>query len=135
MKIKIEKIIEEEITSPKNDDSRGSGLYAIPFKLNEVPSYEWVEIFIRKWNHPSSFSSMHRPGIASVRGNKIILGKTTIEEVEKYHMKTLNLAVEEANQILNSYIVKQSMVDDEEKKKGLEHKNHVKSIVDRIKFE
>jgi len=40
---------------------------------------------------------MHRPGIASVEGDKVVLNGTTIEEVERYHKKTLKIAVDMAN--------------------------------------
>ena len=36
---------------------------------------------------------MHRPGIASVEGDEILLNGTTIEEVRDYHRKTLNLCI------------------------------------------
>ena len=40
---------------------------------------------------------MHRPGIASAIGDKIILDGTTIDEVKDYHRDTLLLCVNEAN--------------------------------------
>ena len=40
---------------------------------------------------------MHRPGIASVQADKIILNGTTIDEVKKYHRSTLVLCVNVAN--------------------------------------
>ena len=40
---------------------------------------------------------MHRPGIANVDGATVILDGTTIEEVERYHRDTLQLAVAETN--------------------------------------
>jgi hypothetical protein len=40
---------------------------------------------------------MHRPGIARIQGATITLNGTTIEEVERYHRDTLQLAVAETN--------------------------------------
>ena len=40
---------------------------------------------------------MHRPGIAIVVADKVILDGTTIEEVKNYHRETLLLCVTEAN--------------------------------------
>src|SRR5690606_15391603 len=81
--IKIKGILADEVSEPKNDGTIGSALYKIPFELNRVPNSTWRKIFINAWDHPESYDNMHRPGIASVLGNKIILYGTTIEEVEK----------------------------------------------------
>ncbi len=40
---------------------------------------------------------MHRPGIASVSGDEILLDGTTIEEVRDYHREVLLLCVDVAN--------------------------------------
>ena len=40
---------------------------------------------------------MHRPGIASVYGSTVTLNGTTIDEVERYHRDTLQLAITETN--------------------------------------
>ncbi len=37
---------------------------------------------------------MHRPGIASVVDDEILLNGTTIEEVREYHRETLKLCIE-----------------------------------------
>lgn len=95
--LKITGVIVDEVTEPRIDATPGSSLYKIPFRLNRTPSSTWSEIFIRTWNHPPRYTSMHRPGIARLSGDKIILDGTTIEEVKKYHRETLILCVDEAN--------------------------------------
>ena len=65
-----------------------SALYRIPFALSTNPTSEWVNLFIQKWDHPASYTSMHRPGIACVVDKKIYLNGNTIEEVQKYHCDT-----------------------------------------------
>ncbi len=108
--IKILGINQEEVTVPKMDGTRGSGLYSIPFLLNQCPSREWCEIFINKWDHPRHYSTMHRPGIAKVVEDKIILEGTTIQEVKKYHRDTLIMCVNDTNEeykILRNKEIKQ----------------------------
>ena len=95
--IKIKGIIVDEVTMPLNNGTGGSGLYKIPFELNKQPNQEWINFFISSFNSPPQYTMMHRPGIASVYGNKIYLDGTTLEEVERYHKKTLKLAVDIAN--------------------------------------
>lgn len=96
--ISIEGIITDEVTLPSNDGTRGSALYKVPFRLSQNPSSDWKQLFISSWNSSPSFTTMHRPGIASVVGDKIILDGTTIEEVRDYHRDTLILCVKEANE-------------------------------------
>lgn len=87
--VRILGLIKDEVTAPTMDGTPGCALYKIPFRLSRKPSDLWCEIFLHKWEMPSCFTSMHRPEIASVHEDKIILDGTTIEEVEKYHRDTL----------------------------------------------
>lgn len=103
--IKIVSVDTDGITAPLNDGSQGSALYRVPFKLNATPSSVWNYFFIETWNSPPRFTSMHRPGIASVDGDRIVLDGTTVEEVKQCHKETLELCVAEANKRLESYIV------------------------------
>ena len=96
-RLRIVGIIVDEVTQPRMDGTPGSALYAVPLRLNRVPSQLWADIFVNSWNRPPQFGSMHRPGIASVRADKIILNGTTIDEVKKYHRSTLVLCVNVAN--------------------------------------
>ena len=95
--IRLEGIIADEVTQPRSDGTRGSGLYVVPFRLSRRPSSGWASAFVEAWDRPSRFTTMHRPGIARIEGDKVVLDGTTIEEVERYHRDTLNLALEAAN--------------------------------------
>lgn len=96
--IRMTGIDTNSMTSPRNDGSPGSALYRVPITLSATPDRIWAELFVRHWNQPSQWTSMHRPGIASVSGSRIMLDGTTIEEIEKYHLDTLKLAVDSANE-------------------------------------
>lgn len=95
--IAITGIIADKVTMPRNDGTRGSALYEVPFRLSRQPDHEWAELFIETWNHPPRWTSMHRPGIADVEGDIVWLRGTTLDEVEKTHRDTLLLAVNQAN--------------------------------------
>ncbi|ETC91992.1 hypothetical protein T481_09175 [Enterococcus faecalis PF3] len=105
LNIGITNIISDKVTLPKMDGSQGSALYSIPFQLSESPTSRWEEYFIYFWNSPPRFTSMHRPGIASVTHDVLWLRGTTIEEVKKYHRDTLVLAIDEANKAYNKEII------------------------------
>lgn len=133
--IKIKGIVVDEVTVPINDGTRGSALYKIPFELNKRPSYEWIELFINSFNRPPEVTQMHRPGIASVSGNKIYLNGTTMEEVERYHKKTLKLAVEIANKTLSEIQIRKREIEEHEKSLREQHKKNIDDISKRINFD
>ena len=95
--IRIIGIDEAGVTRPRNDGTAGSGLYVVPLRLNRKPSPLWAHFFPAAWDHPSTYTTMHRPGIARVSGDRIILDGTTMEEVERYHAATLRLVIPEVN--------------------------------------
>ena len=133
--IKITRVIIEEVTEPKNDGTRGSALYAIPFELSKNPTIEWRQLFVHNWNSPPRFTTMHRPGIARISGSVIILDGTTIEEVEKYHRDTLQLAVDETNKQYREY---REQADREEARRIADreqHERNVEEVGQRINFE
>lgn len=85
------------ISQPRDDGTRGSALYSVPLLLSRVPDAEWAVLFVRNWDRPPSFTTMHRPGIARVVGDRVVLDGTTVEEVAQYHQQTLKLAVDVTN--------------------------------------
>lgn len=95
--VRIEGVIADQVTTPRMDGTPGSALYRVPFKLSRRPDSEWADLLVNNWNRPSSYTSMHRPGIASVVGDTIVLDGTTLEEVKRYHRDTLKLALAAAN--------------------------------------
>lgn len=132
--IRILDIIRNEVTTPKMNGSRGSALYSIPFQLSKTPSKLWKRLFVTTWNRPPRFTSMHRPGIASVIGSKIILNGTTIDEVKKYHRDTLLLCVEEANKIEQELEEKENRLKEQKEKCKQQHFQYVSDLADEIKF-
>ena len=132
--VKILGILTNEVTVPKMDGTPGSALYTIPFKLNKRPSSIWNQLFVENWNSPPRYTTMHRPKIAIVRGNKIILNGTTIDEVQKYHRDTLILCVEESNK-QEAQIKKQMEFEEKKKQKFMnDHYSTIEEISNDIKF-
>jgi len=125
----------DEVTEPLNDGTKGSALYKIPFELNKRPDYEWSELFVQAFNRPPEFTMMHRPGIASVSGNKIYLDGTTIDEVERYHKKTLKLAVEVANKQYAEIQRVKKQTEERERNLKEQHKRNIDEISKRISFD
>ncbi len=133
--LKIMGAVIDEIGVPRNDGSRGSALYRVPFRLSRRPPSEWAELFVQCWDHPVRFTTMHRPGIASVRGDVIVLDGTTVEEVQQYHRDTLVLVVEEANRRYIEYLRQVKQREDREAKRIADHKRKAAEIADQINFD
>lgn len=132
--IRIAGVIVDEIGTPRNDGTRGSALYAVPFRFSRRPPPEWVEFFIRAWDSPSRFTTMHRPGIASVYGDKVILNGTTVDEIEKYHRETLILAADETNKAYTELQARRKAQQEHERTRVEAHKKQVEDAAKRLKF-
>jgi hypothetical protein len=132
--IKIVGIIVDEVTEPSMDGTRGSALYSIPFRLSGRPSREWSEIFLHEWDHPPRFTSMHRPGIAEVSGDRIILDGTTIEEVKRYHRDTLVLCVDETNRKEADYRARLAQQQEAERQQSEAHWKQINDSAGDIQF-
>ncbi len=133
--IKITGILVDEVSTPKMDGTRGSALYAVPFQLSRRPSHEWAEAFVHTWNHPPSFTIMHRPGIARVSGDRIILDGTTIEEVQDVHRDTLVLVIKTVNEIIAEYEAKQKRKAEAEAARLAEHESKVRELGRKMKYD
>ena len=78
---------------------------------------------------------MHRPGIAKIIGDRIILDGTTIEEVERYHRDTLKVVIERVNQLLEEHENNKRRRAEEEKRQQEAHQTHLREIANRLKFD
>jgi len=133
--IRITRVIVEEITEPRNDGTAGSALYSIPFALSRRPPSEWAELFVENWNHPPRYTTMHRPGIARITGSTVVLSGTTIDEVERYHRDTLQLAVAKTNQQYREWKQRRDAQLARENAQREEHRKHLDDAAKRINFD
>lgn len=133
--IRIIGIDTDGVGRPRNDGSRGSALYAIPLRLSRVPSTLWAELFAEVWDHPPRWSSMHRPGIGSVVGDRILLDGTTLEELERYHMDTLQGVLDELNNRVAEVQAKERAVTQQNAAEAAAHDKKVRDAAERLKFD
>ena len=133
--VKIVRLITEEVSTPRLDGTRGSALYRVPFELSTAPPAGWSAAFIDAWNHPQSYTSGHRPGIASVVGRKIILDGTTVEEVKSHHKETLIAAVSQANLQTEQAQLAATQRRIEVERREDEHRKQVADAAAKVKFD
>ena len=133
--IRITGIMVNKVGSPRIDGTPGSALYRVPFQLTRSPPKEWAKLFIHFWDKPPRYTSMHRPGIASVVGDTVILDGTSIDEVQKYHRDTLLLTCEEANKAYSKHLAKIRTLKERERKRIEDHRRTVEDIARQISFD
>ncbi|MFI8598226.1 toll/interleukin-1 receptor domain-containing protein [Rothia koreensis] len=120
------------ISTPRNDDTRGSALYRVPILLSREPDRMWADLMVQNWDRPPQWTSMHRPGIGSVVGRTFVLNKTTLEEVERHHLETLQLAINATNTQYEQIARRQRMQEEAAVAAQQRHEEQVASAVDRI---
>jgi hypothetical protein len=133
--ITIKGIIVDAVSHPRNDGTRGSALYKVPFQLSARPSREWALLFVETWNHPPRFTTMHRPGIARVEGDRVILDGTTVEEIEKYHRETLKLVLARVNETAGRLEEEKQRLAAAQEKERQSHQSNIQDIAKRLKFD
>ena len=133
--IRIVGVIADDVGEPRNDGTRGSALYAVPFRLSRSASGDWAQVFEQVWNRPPRRTNMHRPGIAHVHGDRIVLDGTTVEEVQKCHRDTLVLCVTETNRIIAEHEGKVRREEEARWRFSEEHKRHVRDVSHKIDFD
>jgi TIR domain len=133
--IGIVSIVEEGIGKPRNDGSAGSALYRIPLRLSARPSRAWAEHFVETWNHPPRWTTMHRPGIASISGDTVVLNGTTMEELERYHVETLRHVLDKVNADVAEHERKEQARREREEEAQRQHEKNVREVASRLKFD
>jgi hypothetical protein len=133
--IKLVSVVTEEVGSPRNDSTAGGALYAIPIKLSASPRDEWRRFFLEAFDDPPQRDAAHRPGIASVREDRIILKETTMEELETTHIATLKLAVEQANRKYADLLVYRRTTVERQRQDEEKHRKSVEESAKKIKFD
>lgn len=133
--VKLVGVDADRIGHPRNDGTPGSALYRVPLLLNRVPPAIWSASFAEAWNRPPAWTSMHRPGIASVQGDRIVLDGTTIEELERYHLKTLKLVIGQLNAAMAVHRERELAVLEAERQARAEHERQVADAAARLRFD
>jgi hypothetical protein len=78
---------------------------------------------------------MHRPGIASVQGDTIVLDGTTMDELEEYHAETLRLVVDKVNQDVAKAEERERAERRRQEESDARHRHDVDDVASRLRFE
>jgi hypothetical protein len=133
--IRVTGIDTDHISQPRNDGTRRSALYAVPFTLSRVPDTRWASLLPSNWDRPPRWTTMHRPGIARVSSDRIILDGTTIEEVERYHLETLKLAVSATNEEYEALVARERVLEQQRQQAADVQRQRVEDTIGRLKFD
>ena len=132
--LKLTEVLTANVGRPRNDGTRGSGLYAVPIGLNRAPDSVEAQLLVRHWDSPPRFTTRHRPGILTVLADRVILERTTIDEVETCHAETLRLVIEATNADAAAYRAAQRERADAQARRDHKHDDHVREVAARIQF-
>jgi len=125
----------DEVGHPRNDGTPGSGLYAVPIKLSRVVSEREAALLVHFWNNPTSWSTMHRSGIARVSGATLVLDGTTIDEVQDVHAATVRFAVSATNEAYAKEIEAKRLEQESEEARKAAHQDEVRRVAGEIGFD
>ena len=123
--IKIVRICTEDISNPKNYESKDPLRYIVPLELSREPSNAWIEIFESAWEASHKYNPFRliTQVSASVYKDRITLYNTTLDEVEEHHKEALKMCMDTA---------RKNEKGRQEKEK--EHRKYVKDRAKEIKF-
>jgi hypothetical protein len=127
--------VKEGVSKPPNDGTRGSALYRVPLRLSRRPSAAWAELFVETWNHPPHYTTMHRPGIASIQGDTIVLDGTSMEELEQYHVETLRGVLDVVNQKVGEFERRERAERSQQAEAERSHQQSVDDVAGRLRFD
>lgn len=133
--VQILGVVEQGVGTPLNDGSRGSALYRVPLQLSRRPSEAWAALFRRNWDHPPSFTTMHRPGIGSVQGDTIVLDGTTMYELETVHLNMLRAVMDKTNDEAAEFERRQHEAHRREKEQQASHQANIRDVSRRLRFD
>lgn len=132
--LKLTEVLTASVGRPRNDGTRGSALYAVPIGLNRPPDDVEAQLLVRHWDSPPRYTTRHRPGILTVLADRVILERTTIDEVESCHAETLRLVIEGTNAEAAAYRAAQRERADAQVRRDREHDDYVQEVAARIQF-
>lgn len=124
----------DSVGTPSNDGTRGSALYVVPIRLSRVPTPREAELLVDNFDRPSSWTTMHRPGIARVFGDCLLLDGATMDEVKDYHAKTVRLAVDATNAKEAEFQRRDEAAAEAAEAHHERHREHVADVAGEIDF-
>lgn len=128
-------VVTEEVGTPRSDGTAGSGLYAVPIRLSREADSDEARLLTQNWERPPQWTSMHRPGIARVSGDRFILDGTTVDEVQQYHARTVALVVAETNKQAAEIRKRRAAEAERATEQAALHRAHVENMAGKIKFD
>lgn len=128
-------IASARVGAPRNDGTPGSALYAVPIELSRRPTPREAALLVHHWDRPSSWSTMHRAGIARVSGRDLVLDGTTVEEVRDHHTGTVKRAVQATNLDESEARDRERREQEQDSAARKAHSANVQAVSDQINFD
>lgn len=128
-------VVADEVGRPSNDGTAGSALYSVPLRLSRAVDAEEARLLEQIWDHPPRFTTMHRPGVARVNGDRFVLNETTVDEVGSYHAETLRAVVQQFNAGMAEVYQRRAVELAAQVEAAESHRQHVRDVAKEIRFD
>ena len=135
--VRLVRVVTNEVGFPGENADGSRGVYTVVFQLSHEPSARWGDYFVHFWDRPqvSYAHGKHRPGMASVVANRLMLEETTIDEVEGFHLPVLKAALRMANDAEARAVVEDHRRAERRRLQEAEHRRHVAEVAKRLPLE
>ena len=135
--IRMLRVLTSEVGFPGESQTDDRGVYTVVFQLSEEPSARWGDFFVQFWDRPevAYAHGKHRPGMASVIGNRLIIEETTIDEVEGFHLPVLKAAIRGANEAEAKARLEDERRAERRRLQEADHRRHVSEVAERLPLE
>ncbi|MGB5755357.1 MAG: toll/interleukin-1 receptor domain-containing protein [Acidimicrobiales bacterium] len=133
--IRILGIVREGIGKPRSDNTPGSALYAVPFRLSRSLDYRWASHLQKIWDSPPHFTTMHRPRVCRVNGDVVTLNGVTMDEVERYHLETLKGCIQRLTEDMAKIAAREAAEAARKAQLETQHESEVDDAIGRLNFD
>lgn len=90
----------DELRGASAEGADGSTPIMLAVRLSKAPSTNWAALFADAWDHLRDAPRGHRPGMARVEGDRIVLTGMTPRELRDVHRASLDAIVNQVNEAM-----------------------------------
>lgn len=128
--LRILGVIEQDVTTPRRDGLMTIHEYDVPLRLSREPTKAEASHITEMWTNPQVNRNLHRAVRAKMDGDRLVLTRTTIEEIRDLHAETLRAILTSTNLRTAEEQRRQAIEADSLAK----HQAHVAAIAKDIDF-
>lgn len=87
--LRILGVIQQDVTAPRREGLMTISEYDVPLRLSREPTKSEASHIAEMWTKPQVNRNQNRPARLKVEGDRLVLTRTTIEEIRGLHAEAL----------------------------------------------